>query len=412
MALWPAKKGEEKTEDVPKLQLPPELQGAPGARESAGQPVAKPVAAGTPLPVAKPAPLEGAGGPDGLEQLTGNLGQVEKLLEAARQQVTDYLLYRESQTTAQTRVRSPEGIGEGLGEVLSKLDILAEGLEAVHKLAAAAPSKGAPGAAAGQPAVSEDVLKAVFQPLGQKIDTIEAGLQAVGQQTAGPGAEAAVAPVLTTLGQISEGINMHHEGVINTVSQVQAALGQLQGTIGQIQQHLDGGLQHIVQLLQPPEPEPEPETPEPVSSDWERAILGDALADNSSLAFQRQQLVEGVMSGERAAKSLVGQLIVFQSATTEKMAPLLKEIGEAYYRWQPKAEAVSNPFEETLVAWLQNACDEAGIGNKIELVNPGERFDSGRHTAAERGVEITQVLGWVVLRDNGRVYTKAAVAVK
>ena len=108
----------------------------------------------------------------------------------------------------------------------------------------------------------------------------------------------------------------------------------------------------------------------------------------------------------------MARLIVFQSATAEKMAPLLKEVGEAYYRWQPKAEAGASPFEETLATWLQNACDEAGIGNKIELVNPGERFDSGRHTAAERGVEITQVLGWVVLRDNGRVYTKAAVAVK
>ena len=341
-----------------------------------------------------------------MEQLIGSLGQVGKLLEATKQQVADYLLYRESQATVPTHGQSPEG----LGQVLSKLDLLTEGLEAVYKLAESAPREGAPAAAAGPPAVSEDALKAVFQPVQKKIDALEAGLQAIGQQTAGPGAEAAVAPVLTTLGQISEGINMHHEGVFNLVNQLQGALGQLQGTVGQLQQHFDGGIQHITQLLQPPEPESG--EPEPVSSDWERAIFGDALADDTTLARQRKQLIEGVMAGERAAKSLIGQLICFQSATTEKMAPLLKEIGEAYYRCQPKSEAGTSPFEERLAAWLQSACFEAGIGNKIELGSPGERFDSGRHTAAERGVVITQVLGWVVLRDNGRVYTKAAVAVK
>ena len=31
---------------------------------------------------------------------------------------------------------------------------------------------------------------------------------------------------------------------------------------------------------------------------------------------------------------------------------------------------------------------------------------------ASRGVEIVQVLGWIVLRDNGKVYTKAAVEVR
>ena len=52
------------------------------------------------------------------------------------------------------------------------------------------------------------------------------------------------------------------------------------------------------------------------------------------------------------------------------------------------------------------------MSNTIELVHPGERFDSTRHNASKRGVEITQVLGWIVLRDNGKVYTKASVAVR
>ncbi len=69
-------------------------------------------------------------------------------------------------------------------------------------------------------------------------------------------------------------------------------------------------------------------------------------------------------------------------------------------------------MEQALVAWLKRACEAAGIPNTIELVHPGERFDSARHTAATRGVEITEVRGWIVLRDNGKVYTKASVAVR
>ena len=65
-----------------------------------------------------------------------------------------------------------------------------------------------------------------------------------------------------------------------------------------------------------------------------------------------------------------------------------------------------------MVAWLVRACEQAGMANTIELVSLGERFDSLRHNAQRPGVEITQVLGWIVLRDNGKVYTKASVAVK
>jgi hypothetical protein len=69
-------------------------------------------------------------------------------------------------------------------------------------------------------------------------------------------------------------------------------------------------------------------------------------------------------------------------------------------------------MEEALVQWLQRSCETAGIYNTIALVHPGERFDSARHTASSRGVEIREVHGWIVLRDNGRVYTKATVTVR
>lgn len=136
------------------------------------------------------------------------------------------------------------------------------------------------------------------------------------------------------------------------------------------------------------------------------------LAKDPSLDSERLQFAEDILSDHAGACSLAGQLLVFQAASPEKMPALLKDIGEAYYRWQPKRNAGNRPMEEALAAWLQRACDNAGMSNNIALVHPGERFDSTRHTASGRGVEITDVFGWVVLRDNGKVYTKAGVAVK
>jgi hypothetical protein len=69
-------------------------------------------------------------------------------------------------------------------------------------------------------------------------------------------------------------------------------------------------------------------------------------------------------------------------------------------------------LERALAEWLMRACDRAGMANTIELVSPGERFDSLRHNAPRPGVEVAQVMGWIVLRDNGKVYTKASVAVR
>ena len=115
-----------------------------------------------------------------------------------------------------------------------------------------------------------------------------------------------------------------------------------------------------------------------------------------SLAFQRSQLLGGVLEGNAAARALAGQLLVFRAAPAERLPPLLKEIGEAFYRWQPKTRPDDSPFEESLAAWLQRTCEAAGLHNTIELVHPGERFDAARHNASSRGVEIAEVLGWVV----------------
>lgn len=178
-----------------------------------------------------------------------------------------------------------------------------------------------------------------------------------------------------------------------------------------LRQEMDERFGELVEYLRPAEREDDAAQPA-ASRQWQRAILGPALAEDASLDFQRQQLLDGILAGEPGACALAGQLLVFQSSPAEKMPPLLKEIGEAFYRWQSKDAPGTNRLEEALVRWLKRACEEAGIGNSIELVHPGQRFDAARHTASGRGVEITRVLGWVVLREDGKVYTKAAVEVR
>jgi len=169
-------------------------------------------------------------------------------------------------------------------------------------------------------------------------------------------------------------------------------------------------VQSLAELLMP-KPEEEEES-SPVSGDWLQAVLGPELAADRALALPGQQLLEGVVAGDGAAQALAGQLLVFRSASAERLPQLLKDLGEAFYRWQPKTQPGNSLLEEALVGFLRRACETAGIYNTIELVHPGERFDSARHNATSRGVEIVQVLGWIVLRDNGKVYTKAAVDVR
>jgi len=199
-------------------------------------------------------------------------------------------------------------------------------------------------------------------------------------------------------------------------SEILAALNQqstvLQDLVEGLGRQMENGFQRLGDLVRPEE-EPQQQTfLSQESAAWERAILGPDLAGHAHLAFKRREFLQGVLEGDSAARALAGQLLVFQSAPAERLPPLLKEIGEAYYRWQPKTTPGANPLEEALVQWLRMTCEAAGISNTIELVHPGERFDAARHNATSRGVEITEVRGWIVLRDNGKVYTKASVAVR
>jgi len=304
------------------------------------------------------------------------------------------LIERISRRLGQT---AEEHLGKQLDALAAKIDDLEKGLENLAEAGRLTPAPtSAPGAADASLSTLSEGLRAIEDRLGR--------LQQQLEQLPGRADSPEQKDTPETLVRLHESVGQLRTAVDSQREESAAALRRLR-------QDLEDRLQELVEYVRPDSPDAEAATPAG-SLDWQRAILGPVLSADPALDFQRQQLLDGVLAGNPGACALAGQLLVFQSSPAEKMAPLLKEIGEAFYRWQPKDKPGTSKMEEALVAWLKRACEDAGIGNSIELVHPGERFDAARHTASSRGVEITRVHGWVVLRDNGKVYTKAAVDVR
>jgi hypothetical protein len=353
-----------------------------------------------------------------LQALTDSLGEISRMLDQTNHQVLEYLVHRDAQSgeggaaggemgeqlaaladvLKQLGDNGPKGLDQKLDALYGKLDQLASG------------SRGSAAPAAGETGVSAASLR----PLADKLDQVDAKLKGIAERAAA--IDALKEAFVPTLVKVRDGLSEQHSVIGEGIRQVQQNFQVLPQYFDAIQQRLagvhgqiDAGLREIVNILRPPQPE---QTSAPaVSGDWQAAVLGD-LAYDPSLQYQRDRLFSGLLGGEPEACGLVGNLLVFRSAAAERMPAALKEVGEAYYRWQPRTDSQPDPMERALVDWLQAVCGHAGVSNSIELVHPGQRFDSMRHNASERGVEITQVMGWIVLRDNGKVYTKAAVAVK
>lgn len=170
-----------------------------------------------------------------------------------------------------------------------------------------------------------------------------------------------------------------------------------------------------IQPLTPIEPVTKPESV-PVETalhdSWEEIILGPELSGNAALSAVREKFLGDVVSGVVAARALAGQLLLLQTTPPDELPERFRHVGEAYYRWRPRTTTADDPLEQALADWLTRRADEAGLRNSIQLVRPGDRFDSTRHSTTTRGVEVTAVHGWVVLRDGAKVYTKASVTVQ
>ena len=161
---------------------------------------------------------------------------------------------------------------------------------------------------------------------------------------------------------------------------------------------------------QAPQADPSP-VRDPSAEAWSKAIWGEKLTQAGGFAACLEELNRRFLEGDAGAATLAGQLLIFRHASPEAKPQILKDVGEAYYRTQPDDRDPDRPFEHALITWLQQDCDQAGLPNTIEIVHPGERFDKSRHSSTTKGgAEVAEVFGWVVLTENGRVYTRASVA--
>jgi hypothetical protein len=147
----------------------------------------------------------------------------------------------------------------------------------------------------------------------------------------------------------------------------------------------------------------------PGGGNWSQIIFGDQLKADPGIGSLSGALLSEVYANEADAIGMLGYLLAFRSADQERKPKLLKELGEAFYLWKPDG---NQRLMEPLIHWVHATLDQAGISNRIEVVQIGDRYDMQRHNAKDRGAEVYGVAGWVVLRDNGKVYSKANVSVR
>lgn len=293
--------------------------------------------------------------------------------------------------------------------------------------------------ASSQPAsVDLTPLKSMIQSVLTRLD--EMGSQ-MGQNTGS--VAAAPNPNAAAKQDVADAVT-HISGLFDTQNHnLQAAFSALDSKINDAVNYLCSNLKGAPSTPQPaaaapvveapkpapaPQPEPAP-APQPTSTpviqtvvnkvsggisrdQLMKIILGQELCANGALSVYRDELLDGFLRGDRASAGLIGTMIEFHSSTPERMPRLLQDIGEAYYRWHPKRGQGASSFERALSHYVCTVCEANGIKNSIELVETGQRFDAGRHNSSSRGVEITEVKGWVVLRENGKVFTRAAVEVQ
>jgi hypothetical protein len=139
-------------------------------------------------------------------------------------------------------------------------------------------------------------------------------------------------------------------------------------------------------------------------------LLGDALMHDSEIADYSRQLIAAACDNIQPALALLARLMLFRAASNEERPPLLREIGESYYRWACFFGVEPEAWRDALTLWLVQDCADTALAPTIELVHVGDRLDSTRHHTSSPGTAVIGVSGWIVLRANGTVYTKAHVS--
>jgi hypothetical protein len=283
-------------------------------------------------------------------------------------------------------------------------------MEATTAKAPVEPAKPQAGSTIAKDKLLDFAFQTLLKPLTQSLDRIEKKLSANGAPTHEPAgqvdeailapvSDVAFAPLAEKLSQLgAELADFRHEVLTLLQSQPPAPV-----------------VPEIVaaEVLAPVAPQLEQLDDAPHDDDsWEEIILGSELSGDAELNVVRQQFLRDVIGGATEARALAGQLLLLQATPKDELPERFRHVGEAYYRWRPRSSTTADPLEQALASWLTKKAEDAGLRNSIALVRPGDRFDSTRHSAPTRGVEVAAVHGWIVLFDNTKVYTKASVTVK
>ncbi len=285
-----------------------------------------------------------------------------------------------------------EKIEQGFTSIRVALDALAEHLNAAPAHGEARRPSAGPAGGSSLPVrpVPDEPPLAAPVPLNAIADAAApqaAPIPTVGSVPASPPAATRVPPADAILPPMAQPIPAATAGV-PTASAVAAA-------------------QPAAGVAAPPAARPGSIPTSGAAGNWSQIIFGDQLKAISGLNALSGSLLAEVYANNADAVGMLGYLLAFRSADQERKPKLLKELGEAFYQWNPDGDL---RLVEPLIQWVHGELDRAGVNNRIELVQRGDRFDMQRHNARERGVEVCGVSGWVVLRDNGKVYTKANVA--
>lgn len=202
------------------------------------------------------------------------------------------------------------------------------------------------------------------------------------------------------------------QSVVAAVAQAMAGLtGRLDALLEHVEQ-LDRRLEELAAPPATPAATPAASAPTPQTDTLQQLVFGGQRSGDPALEQSRRELLDGVLRGQDKAIGLAARLMLVHAVGSEELMPLLKETGEAYYRWRPKRSDEHDPLESSLVEALGKRIAAVGLRNSIELVRPGDRYDATRHLSADRGVEVSEVRGWAVLRDNGKPLTKALVGLR
>ncbi|MBI5760751.1 MAG: hypothetical protein HZA46_19705, partial [Planctomycetales bacterium] len=153
--------------------------------------------------------------------------------------------------------------------------------------------------------------------LASRLDRIESSLQEKHELT-----PEALEPIVSACRQIGK---MLQKGFEEQQTRMERVRSELNACLNQIQQ----------QLTPPPT---DPAESSPAADVWRTALFGEALAADADLATRLDGVCDNVISGDSAASTLVGQLLIYRHAATERRPQLLKDLGEAYYRCFPKTE--------------------------------------------------------------------------